>query len=188
MSIDILSRDILQKAQTEKDAIETEFSKQISILDENSKKYIADFKEKIKAKYDDETSVQKEKILGSYKRESKKEILEIKTKLLEEVYNETYDELCSLKPEQRKKFLINIVNSTKNSGFKFEKIICSKKDLKEIKEISSANTKLVINDNIEGLIFISSSEKEILDMTFKTLLKESFEKVEGKIQKTLFNI
>lgn len=188
MSIDILSRDVLQKAQTEKDAIENEFSNEILILDEKSKKNIADFKEKIKGKYTEEILNQKEKILGSFKRESKKEILEIKTKLLEEIYTESYEEICSLKSTNRDKFISNIIDSVKKSGFKFEKIICSKKDTKIVKEINTASIKIVIQEDIEGLIFVSNSEKEILDMTFKTLLKEAFEKVEGKIQKTLFNI
>ena len=35
MSIDILSRDLLQKAEAEKETIETELSKELKILKEN---------------------------------------------------------------------------------------------------------------------------------------------------------
>ncbi len=41
---------------------------------------------------------------------------------------------------------------------------------------------------MDGLIFVTNSNKEIIDMTIKTLLKEAFENSEGQIQKTLFNI
>ncbi len=75
MSIDILSRDLLQKAEAEKETIETELSKELKILKENSNQNIVSFKEKLKAKYEEDISNQKEKILGSFKRESKKEIL-----------------------------------------------------------------------------------------------------------------
>ena len=188
MSIDILSRDLLQKAEAEKETIETELSKELKILKENSNQNIASFKEKLKAKYEEDISNQKEKILGSFKRESKKEILEVKTKLIEEVYFETYEELCLLKTEEKSKFLKNIINSVKKNGFKFDKIICSKKDSKLVKEICDTNIKLQLEEEMNGLVFSSNSGKEILDMTFKTLLKEAFEKTEGKIQKTLFNI
>ena len=48
MSIEILSRDVLQKAQSKKETIENEYSKEISLLEENSKKNIDSFKEKLK--------------------------------------------------------------------------------------------------------------------------------------------
>jgi len=43
MSIDILSRDLLQKAEAEKETIETELSKELKILKENSNQNIASF-------------------------------------------------------------------------------------------------------------------------------------------------
>lgn len=188
MSIDILSRDLLQKAEVEKEIIETEISKEIKILNENSNQNILSFKDKLKAKYDADILNQKEKILGSFKRESKKEILEVKTKLMEEVYFETYDELCSLQTEEKIILFTKIINSVKKSEFKFEKIICSKKDSKIVKELCNSNIKLELEEEMHGLIFSGNLGKEILDQTFKTLIKEAFEKTESKIQKTIFNI
>lgn len=188
MSIDIISRDILQKANTEKDLIETEFSKEISILEENNKNSIDSFKEKLKAKYELDVSNQKEKILGLYRKESKKEILKVRNQLVKETYDEVFDELSMMKGEEKSKLLSSIINSAKKSGFKFEKIICSKKDSKIVKEIIEKEISITIIEDMEGLIFVAKSGKEILDMTFQTLLKEAFEKTESKIQKTLFNI
>ncbi len=120
MSIDILSRDILQKAQGEKESIETEFEAQITIAQEISKKNIISFKEKLDRKYEEETSIQKEKILGNYKRESKKEILKVKTLLIEQIYDEVYTDLCNLRSEDKEKFFSEIIKSVKQNGFNFK--------------------------------------------------------------------
>ncbi len=189
MSLDILSKDILHKAEEHKKNLDIKFQEESSKLEEESKELILKFKNKLKNKSEIELKLNKDKIIGSSKRDAKKLILETKTNLMEESFNLAYNKILNLKTDEKNKILSSLIKQAKQL-IEFDLIECNKKDLKFIKESLLKNNQIKIKakENIEGLIFYSKNETEKLDFTLKTILIEFFENEEDKIQNKLFNI
>jgi len=187
MSIDILSKDILLEAQNKKQILEDELKEEFFKSEKNLKNELEIFKSNLKTKFNNDLIIEKEKIIGSAKKDANKIILETKNKLLKQVFNETLESLNNLNKYDRELSLKLRLNSA-SKLMKFQKIICSKKDLTFIKSIVDKNVEVKLEDDIEGLKFIGNSGKEILDFTNLTIIREAYENIEDKLQTILFGI
>lgn len=186
MSIEILSKEILLKAQNKKEEIELELKKEFLEAQEESNKRIDIFKSELYQKYNLDLKIEKQKILGYYKKEAKKKVLSAKSIILNQVYNKVLENLENLKRDEKEKFIENLIFKAKKI-IDFDTIICSKKDLKFIKSCVNSNVKVIVDENIWGLKFNSNSGKEILDLTYLSLLKLTYENIEDELQNVLFN-
>lgn len=187
MSLDILSRDILLKAQIEKDQFDLELKEEFSDAELACSSKVDIFKSKLAEKYDSDLKIQKEKILGSFKKDAKKEVLLSKSILLNKVYSQVLENFENLKKDQKEEFLKKLILRASDI-IKFDTIICSKKDYKFVKTCVSKDVKIIIDELLLGLKFIGNEGKEILDLTYLSLLKEVYDTVEDKVQNVLFNI
>lgn len=186
MSLDILSKDILLKAQDKKEQFDLELKKEFSDAQEECNNRIDIFKSELSEKYDLDLKIQKQKILGYYKKEAKKKVLSTKSIILTQVYNKVLENFENLKKDEKEKFLENLILKAKKI-IEFDVIICSKKDLKFIKSCVNSNVKLIVDENILGLKFNSNSGKEILDLTYLSILKATYDNIEDNLQNVLFN-
>lgn len=188
MSLDILSKDILLKADDYKKEINKKFQEKTTSIEKESNKYILNSKNNLKSKFDEELKLNKDKILGIAKRDSKKLILETKSDLIKESFEISYKKLLEIDNNIRENLLSKLIKKAKKI-IDYNLIECSKKDFKFIKSKVDKNSKIKvkINENLSGLLFYSNDKKEKLDLSFKTILNDIFEKNENKIQKILFN-
>lgn len=184
MSIDILSKDILSKAEDEKKLIEKAAEEEMSKLQEEFNTKIGDFKKSLFDKHEKEVSYQREKILGEYKKDSKRVVLDVKTKLLDEIYSDVLETLKSMKGDEKREFYQKVINSV--TDFDYKCVKTSKKDSKILRELLPKEVKVSIDDTVCGTVFISSDEKQIVDMTIESILKYAYEDVEEEIQEVLF--
>lgn len=185
MSIDILSKDILLQAQIKKENFNVELKEEFLIAESELLKRIEIFKSKLKTKFDFDLLVQNEKIIGSAKRDANKIILETKSGLLDQVFADVLNDINSLKKEERESLLKSLIKFAKNL-LNYESIICSKKDQKFVKSIVETGIKIKIDENLNGLIFIGNSNKEILDFSYLSILKDIYEVKEDRLQNILF--
>ncbi len=186
MSLDILSKEIIEQAQKEKESFSSQIALQMSDLEKEFETRLDKFKSDFSSKNSSELSYQKSKIIGSYKRDAKHLVLDVKARILKEAFDLTLQKLISLRGEQRKDILSKLVKLAE-SQIEFEKVYCARKDIKHLKELVSSDIKITSQEDIEGLIFEANSGKEIVDLTFMQFLKEIFENNEDTIQKRLFD-
>ena len=182
MSLLNISRDIISKANIEKDNILKELETVMSNRKIESNKKLELYKLDLKEKFDIETESRLKVIKGKAIGDSKKIILDSKAKVVLKTYENILNELYNLSQEDRKNLLLKLIKIAKNK-IDYETIYCSKQDMKFIKNNSTVKIK---ESEINGLIFESKSKDEILNLTFEVIANDIFEKYENKIQEILF--
>lgn len=183
MSLKNISRDIISKADIEKEKISKELKVVMSEKETESQKRIDLFKSDYKEKFDLEEQVLVQKIKGTYERESKRIILDAKSKIISQIKEDSLNNIKKLEGKDRENFLNKLIKIAK-SQINYEVIYCSAKDLKYIK--SKNSSKKIKSKDIEGLIFESENGEEILDLTFEVIAQHIFEENEDKIQEMVF--
>lgn len=184
MSLETLSRDILSLADSEIEKFEKEKESDLDSFKHELNLELETYKKKFQTLYEKEYLSAKQSILGSAQKESKSLVLETKSELIDEVYSKTLDELRNLSGKVREDFLKLLISRAKLE-FDFGKVICMESDSKFLK--STLNGVEVKSDSkVSGLIFESKDSKQILDMTFKSILDDFFSDNEEKVQKRLF--
>ncbi len=189
MSIEILSKNLFQKAQKEIEFLEKNLEKECGELEREFNERISKFKDDLSRKQDLEIKLIKTKILGNSKKKVKQIILETKSNLIEEVLNRVLGELNNLKPDQRKE-LYNSLLDRYGDLFEFDLIKCSKKDHKIFKDLISEkfpnkSIKIVKDDSINGFE-LHKGDLEKIDLRFETIIDQIFNKNEEELQKVLF--
>lgn len=190
MSINTLSKNLLDQGQKRINTFEKEVELECKNLEKESNLRINSFKKIELIKQKKELSILTQEILGSAKKEYKNKILNIKSEILSNLKQEFEAKLLNLKLDSRKEFFNHLIINI-NKNFKFNKIICQRKDSKIIKEILTGlnlneQIKISTNDNILGIeLYNGVSEK--VDLTYKTILNYLLEENNEKIQKMLFN-
>lgn len=183
MSLEILSRDVLLRAQEEKEILAQSLDKECSLIKENSQAQIDLFSSKISNQTKLEISKQKEKILGVYKSLSKNLVLNSKSELFDSVREETFSYFFNL-DQKEKEFLFKILIKKASSLIDFETIFVNKEDV----DLVSSLTKKKVDSkkNFSGLLFENKDQTQILDLSFNSLINEICDKESDKIQEVLF--
>lgn len=187
MSLNNLSKDILLKAEVEKDKIHEQLKANKDALENEFDLKLNSFKDLECSKHKSNIDLNSQKILSFYKKESRKIVLFAKSKIIEDLLDEILDELKELKNADKQILFEKLIQKAKIL-IDFENVICNKSDLRLVKNILPENIKITSVEKQNGLIFESKEGKEILDMTYENLFTEILSENEDKLQKKLFNI
>ena len=141
MSLQNLSKDILLKAELEKENLLKQLEEEKSKLEHEQEIEFEKFKQSTISKYDREYSALKFDILGKYNQQAKSVVLDAKTKIINEVYIQTQTKISSLSKSEKEAILLKLLNLAKKT-LDFDTIICSKVDSTFIK--SKADKKIKI--------------------------------------------
>lgn len=104
MSLEIISRDILSKAQDEKSQIELELREEISKLEKNFDVSIDNFKNNLLLKFELELETNKKTILSSSRTNAKKILLEKKSDLISKSISKTLEKLYLMDEKTKENF------------------------------------------------------------------------------------
>ncbi|MCA9458960.1 MAG: V-type ATP synthase subunit E [Nanoarchaeota archaeon] len=186
MSLEIISRDILSKAQEEKAQFEFELKEEISILEKNFEESIRVFKNTTLSKFEIELNSNKKTILSSSRTNAKKILLEKKSNLISQSISKTLEKLENMEKKDRENFLSKIIKNVNKEKISYEKIFCNKLDLGYIKSILPSKIHVLAKENLFGLVFEINGGKSIIDLSYAQILQDIFEEKESEFQKTLF--
>lgn len=186
MSIEVLTQEIMNKADYRKNELENEYDEKISTLKFESNERIENFKSKLLNSYDRDISSAERKVLGLAKKKAKTLLLETKSIIINEVFNDVLNDLIICYGKQRDE-LLNKLLKYSDVSFEYEVIICNKIDVSFF-EKKFKSKKIVGDKNYHGIKYISKDETKLVDMSFENFLKEIFENIEDKIQDELFDI
>ena len=170
MSLEIISRDILSKAQDEKSQIELELREEISKLEKNFDVSIDNFKNNLLLKFELELETNKKTILSSSRTNAKKILLEKKSDLISKSISKTLEKLYLMDEKTKEKFLLKIIKKVNSEKIIYEKVYCNKSDLNFLKSVLSSDIKLISKENLDGLIFEINSGKSLIDLSYKQIL------------------
>ncbi len=186
MSLDVLSKDILLKAEEEKKLLIKKLEEEKSLLESEYAFRVESWKKLVLEKNLHEISTEKSKVLGFYRREAKRIVLDSKSEIVDGVYLSALEKVYNFEKQERELFLSKIAKYA-FENFKFSKVYCSKKDLKFSKSLFDKGVKISTSDDVMGFVFESEDGREILDMRFETIVKHIFENSQDRIQKILFH-
>lgn len=184
MSLEILSRDVLLRAQEQKEALVQNLTKECSSLETSSNELIENFKSKLSSQNDLEIKNQEEKIVGNFKSQSKKLVLDTKSQILSDVEKQAYDNLINLESKEKKTLFKSLLKLS-TTFIKADVIYTNPSDVKLVQELTKVDVKS--QKDIHGLFFETKDKTQILDLTFKSLLNEVLESKGDEIQEALFN-
>lgn len=187
MTLELISKDIFSRADAKIQSLEEEKTRQIEQAKALSEKELKKFKDKLQSNLDEDIKQYKEKILGNYQREAKKIVLQAKVEVFNEVYKNTLDELSGMSDLDKKslyKRLISIAKEQLDLGI----IICSRNDKKLVEELSTKDIKINVEENLAGgLKFESSDSKQLLNLSFQSLVDDYISENNEEIQRKLYN-
>lgn len=185
MSLQAISKDILLKAEKEKDLLDAQFKEEESLLESKLQEKISVYRDSLLSKHEAEVGSAKEKILGKYKKESKQIVLDTKSRLISKVYDESLVQILSMDKKDKEVVLSSLISKAKEL-IDYDEVVTSKDMEKIVKTKVKSGAKVHVEDDIEGLVFTGNSGKVRLDMTFNTLFREMFDDLDEKIQEVLF--
>lgn len=186
MSIQSISKEILQKAESEKENYNIKLKEEEDRLEKEMLERVENEKKKIYAKHESELKNTKEKIIGGYKKESKTIVLETKEEIIKNVYENALEKIKSLDKKETEKILEKLLNIAKQY-LEYDTIHVSKQHEKFIRSIKEdRKIKVIVEDKLNGLIFTANNNKLKIDLTFETILRDTFENNKEKFLKILF--
>lgn len=192
MSLNNISKDILLKAEVKKDNLYSQLDTNKNALEDEFESDLKSFKDLEYSKHKSNLDLNSQKVLSFYKKESRKIVLFAKSKVIEDLLDETLIELKSLKNKEKIELFERLIKRAEDI-IDFERIICNNSDVKLVRGIVKnieglKKVKVSPVDTLNGLIFESCAGKQILDMTYENLFTEILTDNEDKLQKKLFNI
>lgn len=183
MSLEILSRDVLLKAQEENKILAENLTKECSSIKEISQTRVEKFREKLTKQNILEINNFREKILGNYKSLGKTKVLNSKSELFEEVKKQSFSEIMSFSDSQKKDLFKSLIRKASDL-IKIETIYTNFEDVKLVESLTKF--KIIGDKKINGLLFENKDKTQILDMSFNSLLNEVLDKKSDEIQEVLY--
>ena len=181
MSLQNISRDILSKAKSQAELIDSQTKKEMSSLKVEFESNFENYKESLVSKYDEEFNIAKTKIESKYNGEAKEIVLNTKAKILSQVTSQSISDIHDISKKDREKILSTLIREAKNH-IDFDKVYTLKDDIDFVKSKVNNNIK-VIQAKDYGLIFEAKNGKERLGLSFKTLFEDLFSRNEDKVQR-----
>ncbi len=186
MSLEIISKNISNLVNIQKENINEDLKNEISLLEKEFQENISLYKENSIQKTQLEIEQKRKDLMAIYKKESKKIILNSKKKIIEEIKLLFLDKLYKLSNNEKIELFVHLISFAKKQ-LNFNIIICNKKEMKLIKElIKNEDIKIIGEENISGLIFQNIINKQLLNVSYENLANDIFKKNEDLILELLF--
>lgn len=186
MSLQNLSKDILLKADLEKENLLKKLEEEKSKLEHEQEVEFERYKQSMISKYERESSSLKFDILGKYNQQAKSVVLDAKAKIITEVFNQAQEKILSFSKKEKEDILLKLLKLAKEV-LNYDVVICSKADNTFVKSKVDKKIKLSVVENLNGLKFEANNGKEVLDLSFEKLFQDLFEESQEEVQKILFN-
>lgn len=185
MSLDVLSRDIFSQAEEEIKQLEQETQEEISQIKEEAYSRVEEYKKELYSRYSQESISLKESILGAYKREAKKILLESQRQLLEEIKQEILKELES--DAKLRETIFKSLFSKAKKEITVHSLTCSSSDKKLFEKIVPKSVSIQTAKNFDGVEFESKDKKHLVSITIEDLLESIIEERGEEIYNELFS-
>jgi len=174
-----IKEKILKEAEEEKRKILLETEKKIKAIEEETEKKLNELAKQTRESLERQIEELKKREFSKLKKEESFKILNAKWQILEKLFNLL---IAEIKKDPR--YLNLIKEKIKNENAK--EIIISADDFSLLNPSDFVDKKIITDDKIKGGIFIKK-EKEEIDFTLESLLKELKKRYLKEINKLLFD-
>lgn len=184
MSIENISEEVLNKANSLSQDLDSQAKLQVKSFEDELDLELKAFEEDLSSRVREEILVEKRKILSAYDSLAKKEVLSTKSSILDEVLEESLVKLNSLDKKVKLAFFVSLIKKVLKEFKKVDLIFCEKEFVSSLKK---EFPKVSFSEGeVQGLIFESSKENFVLDYSFKQILREVFEEKEEEVYSILY--
>jgi vacuolar-type H+-ATPase subunit E/Vma4 len=174
MSLEVMSREILERANLEKQQILEDCNQEVSRLEQESKERILEYSTSLKKSLEEEFNLKKTKYLSEKSLEYSLKEKEIFSSLLSQVKEEVVALLSSLDVEKKTQCYTLLLKQA-SSLLDFTYLICSEADKELFASLVDSNVVIEVSKNITfGARVFSKDKKESVDFTIGELVKQYF--------------
>ena len=167
MTLENVTKDIVQVAQDKRKAMEDQAQKEIETLKQRAKDEVLEYKKQVKENTNNLKQKIQRKVLSGARFESQRTVLHAKKEIIEEVKENILNEITSMKAKEKRQFL-SILVSKAQKEIKVARVRVNLKDSKFLpKEISFKECSIkggIIAENKNSTIRVNYSVEEIIEV------------------------
>jgi len=174
MGLEKVKEDILQKARGEADKLIEQGQTEARNIDKTMEKEFKTKKKEIERAIEQEVQAVMKRALSAAELETKREILNARKELLNEVFEKVRLKLESLPTDKRKEHLAKLMNQAKDE-LEIASVYCSKKDaglLSGYKVNAISMNGGLIAENKDGSVRVDLSYDSLLEVIHQDQIKE----------------